>query len=127
MAEHAGKSSGVNLSDKSYDRLQKMVEKVLPALGVLYAALATYWGWGYQIEVGGSLAAVGVFFGIILGFSRKNYNADPSGPPGGYDGAVVQDVNEAGEAVLRLELTAEATANLLNKPQIVFKGYDAAA
>ena len=127
MAEHAEKSSGINLSDKSYDLLQKMVEKVLPGLGVLYAALATIWGWGYEIQVGGSLAAISVFGGILLSISRKNFNANPSGPPGGYDGQVVQDTNEAGEAVLRLELTSEATEGLLNKPQLVFKGYDAAA
>lgn len=127
MADHAERSSGINLSDSSYDVLRQFVEKVFPGLGVLYAALATLWGWGYILQVGGSLSAIAVFGGILLSMSRKNYVTDPSSPPGGYDGAVVQDINEAGEAVLRLELTSSATEEIMNKPQIVFKGYDAAA
>ena len=127
MADHVYKSSGITLSDKSYDRLRMFVEKIIPGVGVLYAALATIWGWGYEIQVGGSLAAIGVFGGVLLSVSRANYNTGPTSPPGGYDGAVVQDINEAGEAVLRLELSSSATEAIMNKPQIVFKGYDAAA
>lgn len=127
MADHAATNSGLALSNDIYDVLRQVVEKVLPGLGVLYAALATIWKWGYEVEVGGTLAALAIFGGILLSLARKGYSPNPEVPPGGYDGEVVEDINEAGEPVLRLQLDASAAEDLLNKKFIVFKGYDPSA
>lgn len=127
MADHAATNSGLILSDGFYDFLRQLVEKVFPGLGVLYAALATIWGWGYEVEVGGTFAALAVFGGLLLSFARKGYSVDPTIPSGGYDGAVVEDINEAGEPILRLQLDTSAAEDLLNKKQLVFKGFDASA
>lgn len=127
MAEHAATNSGLALSNSSYDVLRFVVEKGFPGLGLLYAAFAGLWGWGYEVEVGGSLAALAVFGGLLLTFARKGYSVDPEIPPGGYDGEVVEGVNEDGQPTLKLQLDPSAVDDLLNKKQIVFKGYDPSA
>jgi hypothetical protein len=127
MADHVVETNSgpVQLSNKVYDIIQALVELVLPALGVLYVAFATYWHWGYELEVGGSIAAVGVFLGVVIKAARKGYERGVV-PPGGYDGAVVEDLIN-GQPVLRVQLEGDATQNLLNKSQLVIKGFDAGA
>lgn len=128
MAEHkAVTNSGLILSDEVYDMLRQVVEKVLPGIGLLYAAFAAYWGWGYAFEVSGSIAALAVFGGLLLSLSRKGRTVNPDAPPGGYDGQVVEDVNAEGLPILRVELDPAATEDIMNKQQIVIKGYDAGA
>lgn len=128
MAEHSATNSGVvQLSDAWYDLIRQLVEKVLPGLGVLYVALSTIWHWGYEVEVGGSISALAIFGGLLLSLSRKGYEPDTETPPGGYDGAVVEDINDAGEPVLKLQLDPSAAEDLLNKKKLVFKGYDPSA
>lgn len=125
MAEHAVQNSGLQLSDSAYDTIRVGVEKVLPAAGVLYALLASFWGWGHVVEVTGSLAGIATFAGVVLTFARKGYSVTPL--PDKYDGQVVQGTNEAGDTVLRLQLNPDATADILNKPVINIKGFDASA
>lgn len=134
MADHAAEAtnSGLVLSDRSYDVLRQIVEKVFPGFGVFYTVVAPFWGWGHVTEVVGTLAALAVFCGILLSLARNGYTPasqipTDGSPPGGYDGQVVSDVNEAGEPVLRLQLDTSAAENILNKQQIVFKGYDPTA
>lgn len=127
MADHVVESNSglVQLSNKIYDVVQAFVELVLPAAGLFYAALAGYWHWGYELEVGGSIAAAGVFLGVILKAARKGYQQSIV-PKGGYDGAVVEDVID-GQPVLRVQLEGDATQDLFNKTQLVIKGFDPAA
>lgn len=132
MADHAAPAtnSGLVLSDGAYDKLRMVVEKVFPALGVFYTVVAPFWGWPHVTEVVGTLAALAVLCGVLLSLARKGYvpaTVDGGPPPGGYDGQVVSDVNEAGDPVLRVQLDTSAIDNLLNKPQIVIKGYDPSA
>lgn len=124
MADHAANTGAVQLSDGSYNVLRQIVEKVLPGIGVLYAALAALWHWGYTYEVGGSIAALAVFGGILLSLSRKGYQ--PTGTAtDAFDGAVVEDPGSPG--TYRLQLLDTTTAeDLINKKQIVFKGLDSA-
>lgn len=127
MSDHAAVNSGfVQLKDSSYDILRFLVEKLFPAASALYAAFAVVWGWGYIAQVSGSFAALAVFGGVLLTFARKGYEPLTDVPRTGYDGQVVEDVID-GDPVLRVELTNDAKQNLMNKPQIVIKGYDASA
>lgn len=116
MADHAA-TTGLSLSDKSYNTLRRVVEKVFPGISALYAALAVIWGWGYVGEVSGTFAALAVFGGILLSLSRKNYNAD---------GTLVPTDPESPETTgYKFELNENVDpAELLNKKQIVFKGLD---
>jgi hypothetical protein len=125
MAEHAVTNSGLQLTDSTYDTMRLFVEKVFPAAGVLYALLASFWGWGHVVEVTGTLAGVAVFLGVLLSFARKGYSSVEL--PASYDGQVVQTQTDAGDTVLRVQLNSEATADLFNKPVINIKGFDASA
>jgi hypothetical protein len=131
MADHAAEAtnSGLVLSDGAYNALRQIVEKVFPGLGVLYTALATLWGWSHVTEVVGTLAALAIFGGVLLSLARRGYSPASTSdtPPGGYDGKVVSDVNEAGDTVLRLQLDSSSAESILTKRQVVFKGYDPTA
>jgi hypothetical protein len=127
MAEHAATNSGLVLSDGIYNVLRQIVEKVFPGLGVLYAGLAVYWHWSNITEVVGTLSLLAVFGGILLSLARRGYEPLMDEPPGGYDGKVIEDVTEEGLPILRVELNPKATTDIMNKPQIVIKGYNASA
>lgn len=62
------------LPDKVYDFLTFVAQILLPAIGTLYFTLTKLWGWPYGTEVVGTLAAVAVFLGVVLGISDIQYN-----------------------------------------------------
>lgn len=64
------------LSNKAYDILKFVAQIVLPALGTLYFALATIWGFPYGEEIVGTITAVDAFLGALLGISTVQYNKD---------------------------------------------------
>ena len=61
------------LSNKAYDVLKFIAQIVLPALGTLYFALATIWGFPYGEEIVGTITAVDAFLGALLGISTVQY------------------------------------------------------
>jgi Putative phage holin Dp-1 len=125
MADHAA-PSGINIGDGAYDALRRLVEILLPGLGVFYYTIAHIWKLGHADEVVATFAAIGILGGVVLKFARKGYQSGEA-PPGGYDGEVVEDINEDGQPVLRLQLDTSAIDDILNKKQIVIKGYDPTA
>lgn len=62
------------MSNKTYDILKWIAQLGLPALGVLYFALAGIWGFPFGEEVVGTITAVDTFLGAVLGISTVNYN-----------------------------------------------------
>ena len=56
-----------------YDVLSWIGKIVLPALAVLYAALADTWGLPYSSEVSATIMAIDVFLNALLGISTANY------------------------------------------------------
>lgn len=62
------------ITGKLYDVLKYLAQIVLPALGTLYFTLAGIWGLGGGEEVVGTIMAVDLFLGVILGISQVNYN-----------------------------------------------------
>ena len=64
------------LSNKAYDVLKFMAQIVLPALGTLYFALASIWGFPYGEQIVGTITAVDAFLGALLGISTVQYNKD---------------------------------------------------
>lgn len=75
----------LDFSDKTYDRLKWIVQIVLPAIGTLYFAIASSWGLPNPEAVVGTIMAVDLFLGVVLGISTKQYeNSEDS-----YDGKIV--------------------------------------
>ena len=62
------------MSNKTYDILKWIAQYLLPALGTLYFALATIWGFPYGEQVVGTITALDTFLGVILGISTAEYN-----------------------------------------------------
>ena len=58
----------LQFNDKVYDILKWLCLIALPALSVLYSALAGVWGWPYAIN------AVVAFVGALIGISTASYN-----------------------------------------------------
>lgn len=60
-------------SNKTYDVVKWIAQYLLPALATLYAALAGLWGLPYGEQIVGTISAVDVFLGVLLGISNSNY------------------------------------------------------
>lgn len=61
------------MNNKVYDVLKWIAQYLLPAISTLYAALASIWGFPYGEQIVGTLSAVDVFLGVLLGISSANY------------------------------------------------------
>lgn len=66
----------MKFNDKVYDILKWVAQFLLPALGTLYFALASIWGFPYGEQVVGTITAVDTFLGVILGISSAEYYKD---------------------------------------------------
>ena len=62
------------MSNKTYDILKWIAQLLLPALGTLYFALASIWGFPYGEQIVGTITALDTFLGVILGISTAQYN-----------------------------------------------------
>ena len=63
----------MKISNKVYDVLKWIAQYLLPALGTLYFALSTIWGFHYGEQVVGTITAIDAFLGAILGISSATY------------------------------------------------------
>lgn len=61
-------------NNKTYDILKYIAMIVLPALGTLYFALASIWGFPYGEQIVGTITAIDAFLGTLLGISTSQYN-----------------------------------------------------
>lgn len=89
----------VTLSNKRYDNIKFFVTIVLPALGVLYASLALFWGFPKVEEVVGSITAIALFLGVVLKISSNNYE-DPTQSVGNF----VVTEHSGGKKSVKLDL-----------------------
>lgn len=63
----------MKISNKVYDILKWIAQYLLPALGTLYFALSTIWGFPYGEQAVGTITAIDAFLGAILGLSTAAY------------------------------------------------------
>lgn len=66
----------MTLSNKVYDTLKWISQILLPGLGTLYFAISGIWGLPYCEQVVGTLSAITVFIGMLLGLSAAKYPGD---------------------------------------------------
>jgi len=64
----------MKISNKLYDTLKFIAQILLPAIATLYFALATIWGLPYGEAIVGTITAIDLFLGAILGISTSEYN-----------------------------------------------------
>ena len=66
------------MSNKVYDILKWVAMYFLPAIGTLYFALSSIWGFPFGEQVVGTITAFDTFLGAILGISTAQYNKNNS-------------------------------------------------
>lgn len=100
----ASPAKGFQLSNSLYNNLKFLVQIVMPALGVLYVSLASFWGFPKVEEVVGTITALTLFLGVVLRISSSNYNA-PSPEPAEVspDGAFAVTTLPDGRKSVKLE------------------------
>jgi hypothetical protein len=64
----------MKISNQLYDVLKWIAQYALPALGTLYFALSSIWGLPFGEEIIGTITAVDIFLGVLLGISSSAYN-----------------------------------------------------
>lgn len=69
----------MKFGNRTYDILRFIAQVVLPALATLYFALSKIWGLPYGEEIVGTISAIDVFLGTLLGISTMNYNKSLEG------------------------------------------------
>lgn len=110
-------SARVFLSNAAYDKLKFVAVVLLPALAVFYIAVAPLWGFPKQEEVAGTIMALDLLLGVLLGISTSQYkNSDAR-----FDGAVLLEPTEEGNTNLRVQLDPEA---LRAKDEVTVKVVD---
>lgn len=62
------------MSNKLYDCLKWIAQILLPALATLYFAVAKIWNLPFSEEIVGTITAVDLFLGALLGISTIQYN-----------------------------------------------------
>ena len=67
------------MSNKFYDVMKFIAQIVLPALGTLIFSIAAIWGLPYSEQIVGTITAVDVFLGIVLGISSVQYYKNNEG------------------------------------------------
>lgn len=100
----AGNNGKLALSERSYDFFKNAAQLYIPALAVLYAALAGIWSFPDAVQVVGSLAAIDTFLGVVLKISSVSYNA----AGGTADGSL--QVDSGYPSKVAIDLTPEALA-----------------
>lgn len=114
MTEESAKQ-GVFLSNGAYNVLKFIAQILLPGLGTLYFALAGLWNLPKAEEVVGTIMAVDVFLGLLLGLSTKAYNNSDAK----YDGSIdVESEDEMKTFMLNLNSDPEV---LEEKKEVIFK------
>lgn len=69
-----GAEKAAKMPDKAYNILKWIAAILLPALGVLYFTLSGIWGLPYGEQIVGTITAVDLFLGVLLGISTNAYN-----------------------------------------------------
>lgn len=104
------------LKNEVYDVLKFIAQIALPAVGTLYFALAAIWSLPHPEQVIGTITAVDVFLGVLLGLSTSSYNKSEAV----HDGTMVVNTSDPMKDTYSLELTTPVE-DLANKKVITFK------
>lgn len=64
------------LNDKTYDVMKWLAQYALPSIATLYFAISGIWGLPYTEQIVGSIVALSVFLGALLGISNMQYQGN---------------------------------------------------
>lgn len=104
------------INDKVYSILKWTIQYFLPSIGTLYFTLTSIWGLPYGQQVLGTISAINIFIGVVVGISSSTYKKSGAGT----DGVMLVDTSNPDKDVYLLQLNNEAI-DLTKKEVISFK------
>lgn len=102
------------LTNRAYNYTKYSVQIALPALGTLYFTLASIWGLPYGEQVVGTITAIALFGGVLIGVSKHQYDHSEQK----FDGAM--NVDHSADEEFRLEFKKELP-DLADQDEITLK------
>ena len=63
----------MKLSNQTYDIIKWIAVNLIPALEVLILTIGKIWELPYYVQIGATIAAIGVFLAAIIGVSSRTY------------------------------------------------------
>lgn len=105
----------VFFSNSVYDKLKFVAAVVLPALAVFYIAVAPLWGWPKQEEVSGTIMAIDLLLGTLLGLSSLQYKNHA----GRFDGNIIVYPEEEDGTNVRFQMDDPSV--LLDKDEVTVR------
>ena len=93
-----------------------MAQILIPAAGTLYFALDQIWGIFDAERIVGTLTAVDVFLGVVLGISTMNYNKSGRN----VDGDMIVDTSHPDKDVFRMALNGDPS-DMVGKRKVTFR------
>lgn len=104
------------LTNEIYNVVKFVAQTLLPAVGTLYFTLSGLWGLPNTEQVIGSVTAVDLFLGVILGISTVSFNKSDSK----FDGTINVALDpDSGKKTFSLELDS-SPEDLEHKDQVTF-------
>lgn len=88
------------VGNHTYDALKWVAQVVLPGLATLYLAVGTIWGLPNIEQVVGTITALDVFLGLLLGVSAEKYKKSDLR----FDGDLIVDQSDPNKDLYSLEL-----------------------
>ena len=67
------KMNSFSMSNNTYDILYWVAQIAVPAIGTLYFALSSLWGFPYGEQIVGTIALIDTVFGMLLGINTAQY------------------------------------------------------
>ena len=117
IAGDASPRARVFLSNKAYDRLKWVAQVALPALALFYISVSPLWGLPKQEEVTGTIVALDLLLGALLGLSHVQYKNSDSR----FDGVVNLLSSDGGTTDLNVQFNPKA---LEAKDEVLVKVVD---
>ena len=98
-------------SNDTYDKLKWVAQILLPGISTLWFTISSLWQLPYAAQILGTIAAINLFVGGLVGISKSNY-------PG--DGTMIVDTSDPDKDIYRMELS-DPVEDLSNKDSVTFK------
>ena len=98
-------------SNEVYNKLKWIAQYLLPGLGTLWFTISSIWGLPYGEQIIGTITAIDLFIGGLLGISSRSYNGD---------GVMIVDTSNPEKDIYRMELS-DPVEDLAGKDSVTFK------
>ena len=98
-------------TNEVYDNLKWIAQILLPAIGTLWFTISSIWGLPFGEQILGTISAIDLFLGGLLGLSSSAYKGD---------GTMVIDRSDPHKDIYRMEFDGDLES-LSDRDSVTFK------